>query len=95
MRPLQHPDQLHLQGAIGWLELGNYLEANEELERIQPKLRAHTLVLRVRWDVYVKAKRWDGAQEISRALTEMLPDDPSVWLLHANSFYFAGDYAAA
>jgi len=95
MKLLPHPDQLHLQAAVGWLELGNHAEANEELEKIQASLRAHPLVLRVRWKVYAKAKRWDGAQEISRTLAEMLPDDASVWLLHATTFYYAGDYQAA
>jgi hypothetical protein len=27
----------HLQRAEGWLELGNFVEANEELENITPK----------------------------------------------------------
>src|SRR5262245_61473213 len=95
MKPLPRPDAIHLQAAIGWLELGNHLEANEELEKIQPSLRAHPLVLRVRWDVYAKAKRWASAQEISRELTEALPDNAEAWLVHANSYYFAGDYQAA
>jgi len=29
---------LHFQAAVGWLELGNWLEANEELENITPQL---------------------------------------------------------
>src|SRR5262245_61031236 len=33
LKGLPHPDQLHLQAAIGWLELGNHVEANEELEK--------------------------------------------------------------
>jgi len=31
MKPLPHPDNKHLEAAEGWLELGNYLEENEEL----------------------------------------------------------------
>ncbi len=34
MRPVAPPDSLHLQAAQGWLELGNHIEANEELENI-------------------------------------------------------------
>lgn len=95
MKPLPHQDSIHLQAAIGWLELDNHLEANEELEKIQPILRAHPLVLRVRWDVYAKAKRWDGALEISRTLTEMLPEDVTAWRLHANTLYLAEQTQAA
>jgi len=34
-------DQRQLDAAEGWLELGNWLEANEELERISPEMRGH------------------------------------------------------
>jgi hypothetical protein len=48
MKPLEPPDSLHLQAAQGWLELGSHIEANEELEKIAPQLRAHPDVLKVR-----------------------------------------------
>jgi len=41
MTGLQHPDTFHLQAALGWLEVGNHLEANEELEKITSSLRTH------------------------------------------------------
>ncbi len=31
IKPLEPPDSFHLEAAMGWLELGNHLEANEEL----------------------------------------------------------------
>jgi hypothetical protein len=68
-------DQRHLDAAQGWLGLGNYLEANEELERITPRLRAHRDVLRVRHDVYSAAQKWEAAAEVARALSEMVPHD--------------------
>jgi hypothetical protein len=58
MTELKHPDTLHLQAARGWLELGNHLEANEELEKITASLRAHPAVLEVRWRIYAKAEKW-------------------------------------
>lgn len=36
MKPLEHPDLHHLRAAVGWLELGKHIEANEELEKITP-----------------------------------------------------------
>jgi hypothetical protein len=60
MPPLQPPDSTHLQAAEGWLELGNPLEANEELEKITPELRPQPDVLRVRWQIYAAAKEWEG-----------------------------------
>jgi hypothetical protein len=41
VQSLTPPDSYHLEAAQGWLELGNHLEANEELEKISPALRIH------------------------------------------------------
>ena len=38
MKPLEPPDSFHLLAAQGWLELGNHVEANEELDKITPQL---------------------------------------------------------
>jgi hypothetical protein len=47
MKPLQPPDSHHLSAAIGWIGLSHCQEANEELEKIVPGLRAHPDVLEV------------------------------------------------
>lgn len=74
MNDLTHPDSFHLQAAVGWLELGNWREANEELELISPRQRAHPDVLQVRCKIYDAAQRWDYLAEVANALCTMLPD---------------------
>ena len=76
MNPLPLTDQRHLDAAEGWLGLGDHLTANEELEQISPRLRAHPFVLEMRYEIYAKAKKWDGAVEIARTLSKLLPDNP-------------------
>ncbi len=76
MTPLPLPDQRHLEAAEGWLGLGDHLAANEELEQIKPIFRAHPVVLKVRYEVYSAAKRWDGAVEIARTIARSSPDHP-------------------
>lgn len=71
---LQIQDQRLLEAAEGWLGLDNWHEANEELERITPEMRSHPSVLCLRWQIYAKAKQWEGAYEIARAISEMVPD---------------------
>ena len=75
MTPLQPPDLHHFNAAVGWLQLGNHLEANEELEQIEPRFRVHPDVLVLRWEVYAKLMRWDMAVEVAVALIELVPDD--------------------
>ncbi len=87
MKSLAPPDLHHLRAALGWLELGRHLEANEELEKIMAPLRAHPDVLKVRWRIYAKAERWDACLEIARALTDMEQDKPGGWIDHAQSLH--------
>jgi regulator of sirC expression with transglutaminase-like and TPR domain len=80
MKPLPLEDQRYLEAAQGWFELGNHLEANEELENITVENRAHPAVLEVRWPIYAKAKKWKGALHIASALAQMVPEEPLSWV---------------
>src|ERR1051326_1329281 len=80
MQPHQRPDSLHLGAAKGWLELGNHLEANEELEKITAKLRAHPDVVELRLQIYAKEKKWDACLDIAKAITELAPERAFGWL---------------
>jgi len=76
LKELEIQDQRFLEAAQGWLGLGDWQEANEELENITPQNRAHLEVLFVRFKIYSTAKKWSGAYEIARALSEAVPSDP-------------------
>jgi predicted Zn-dependent protease len=80
MNPLEPHNQHDLVAAQGWVELGNDLEANEELEQITPENRAHPAVFEVRWQIYAKAKKWDAALDIASALVQMVPEEPLGWV---------------
>ena len=83
IKPLEPPDTHHLSAAQGWLELGNHIDANGELEEISPQQRAHPHVLSVRYDVYAQAKKWDGAAEIAGALVKLIPEQSFAWICWA------------
>ena len=68
-------DQRYFDAAVGWLGLGDWQTANDELEEISPAMRAHPDVLRVRYEIYSKAKKWEMAAEVARALSEILPNE--------------------
>jgi tetratricopeptide (TPR) repeat protein len=76
LKPIPLPDQRHLDAAEGWLGLGDHLAANEELEQISASLRAHSVVLEVRYKIYAEAKKWDGAVEIAQTMAKLMPDNP-------------------
>jgi predicted Zn-dependent protease len=86
---------MHADAAMGWLNLGNHIEANEELEKIQPRLRVHPQVLDLRWQIYRKAGKPDACRDLAEALMEVAPDCPLGWIRTAQNLYYAGRYQEA
>jgi len=72
---LSHADRMAMLRAQGWLELKLPLEANEELDEIQPQLRAHPEVLKLRYQVYADTKQWPMAYKIASTLNREFPQD--------------------
>jgi hypothetical protein len=75
MTPLPPSDRRHLEAAEGWLGLGDHLAANEELDNITPRLRAHPDVLKLKFEVYAKAGKWQACADIARAVTRLVPGE--------------------
>jgi hypothetical protein len=77
---LQPPDSHHLRAAEGWIGLGNWREASEELEAISPAQWAHPDVLEVRWHICAQAKKWDACLDVAEATIKLEPNDPGAWI---------------
>jgi predicted Zn-dependent protease len=82
---LDQTDKHHLNAALGWLGLGDWRSANDELDNITSTARAQPLVLSVQYEIYSKAKKWDSAAEIASALVKLLPEQPEFWVSLAYS----------
>jgi tetratricopeptide (TPR) repeat protein len=85
MSRLEPPDTHYLSAAIGWMELGDAVEAEAELDRITAAQQTHPDVLEVRWIVLAQNRRWDAALETSRALLQRAPQRCTGWLHQAYS----------
>ena len=77
----------HLQAAEGWLELGNHLEADAELDSIAAELRAHPSVLELRWQVYAASKKWHACIDIAKTLTKLKPNRAVGWIHYAYALH--------
>jgi tetratricopeptide (TPR) repeat protein len=84
---LKPPDSHHLNAAIGWLELGDHIAANEELEKIAPELRVYPSVLKTRWSIYAKAKKWDVCIDLAVAIKNLAPEDSFGWTRHSYALH--------
>jgi predicted Zn-dependent protease len=80
MEKLEPPDTHYVLAAIGWLELGNPMEARAELDQVQPLQKKNPDVLDVRWELAAREKKWDEALHYARELIHAAPDRSSGWL---------------
>ena len=68
--------QRQLLAAIGFMELGMFQEAVEELESLPPEVRESTTVLAVWLDVYQTWQKWTEALAVASRLIEADPENP-------------------
>ena len=80
MKLLKEPDSIYVRAAQGWLELGNHLEAEEELKKIPAKRRVHPQVLEVRWLICARKGQWETCLRLARILVRRVPERPSGWI---------------
>lgn len=73
--PLEQVDQQHCQAAAGYVELGMFLEADTELDKIDPFNRAAPQVLALRITIYRGLEKWELMQEIAKRLADFQPDE--------------------
>jgi tetratricopeptide (TPR) repeat protein len=69
-----------LQPAIGFLELGMWQEAADEIESLPPERRGDLDVLEVRIEIYREAKAWRLMEVVARELLRQMPEHPAPWL---------------
>src|SRR5690349_18954165 len=88
-------DRLHFEAAEGWLGLGDYLSATEELDRITASSRSAPCVLALRWGIHSAARNWALAAEAAHSLTQFDPDDKRGWLHYCDALHQMQETAQA
>src|SRR5688500_512387 len=83
MSVLRPPDTHYFTAAVGWLELGNPVEAEAELKGISARNRRHPDVLEVKWAICAAEKNWPKALGVAREVLSLKPDRASGWLHQA------------
>jgi uncharacterized protein HemY len=80
VKSLEPPDIYHLSAAVGWLELGDWREADTELRKIASGARTHTDVVEIQLQIYVKAENWDMVALLAKGLCHVNPRMPQFWI---------------
>ena len=84
---LEPPHSHHVNAALGWLELGNFTEAEAELNTLSDEWRACPEVLFVRWEIQARRKDWNAALETATALVGAAPHKPEGWIQQSFSLH--------
>lgn len=77
--PLELDDQQHVTAAEGYAALGMFLDANEELEQVDPDVRHVAEVLAVRVEIYRGLAKWDALATVAKKLAEFDPGEFRWW----------------
>jgi len=78
-------DRSHLLAAEGYLDLGLPLDANAELEKIDPEKRDESEVLILRLEIYETLEKWELVQTVAKALVNRRPDNINWFVSLANA----------
>ncbi len=77
---LEWPASQFAWAALGWLGLGDWRSAADELSRIHPKFLAHPFVARIRVRLWLRQNP-DLALALTNELLKVMPDEPEC-LIH-------------
>jgi tetratricopeptide (TPR) repeat protein len=73
--PLESPDKEFFEAAWGYAQLGMFLDANEELEKIDAFNSAAPEILALRVAIYGGLQKWELAAKMAKRLVEFQPDN--------------------
>jgi tetratricopeptide (TPR) repeat protein len=74
-----------LMPVLGYIDLGMFEDAWEELETLPPELRANGAVLDLRITIYHRLGKWESARMLAESLAKKFPENPHWWIQWAYS----------
>lgn len=69
----------HMEAALGYLQLGLYDDANDEIECMPPRERVSPVALVLRAHIYMELKSWGLLREVAVVLVDTIPEDSDHW----------------
>jgi tetratricopeptide (TPR) repeat protein len=64
-----------LEPFIGYLHLGMFLDANDELEKLPPELKTHPKVLTARLVLLMEMRKWEDGALLGESLIKLWPSE--------------------
>lgn len=74
-----------IEAAHGYIDLGMFQEAWDELESLPPELRAGNAVFEIRLEIFQRMQKWESARMLAESLAKQAPENPAWWLHWASA----------
>ena len=75
----------HLEACSGYITLGMYEDAWNELESLPPEHRANVDVIELRLEIYQALGKWESARVLAESIAKQDPENPNWWIAWAYS----------
>lgn len=72
-----------LEAVEGYLTLGLYQDAWDELDSLPPEIRTEHAVVELRCEIYQRLGKWNAARVLAESMAHRFPENPSWWLTWA------------
>ena len=69
-----------LDAVHGFITLGMYQDAWDELENLPPEFRADDVVLALRIEIFHGLQKWESSRVLAESLAKRSPENPGWWL---------------
>lgn len=80
MEKFDFAEARRLLAAEGWLELGDWQEAEAEVNALAAEKQSWPEILCLRFQIAAKAGQWERAVELAKAVAGKSPEDPFGWV---------------
>jgi tetratricopeptide (TPR) repeat protein len=80
-------DKILLEAAIGWLMLGNSVEAFKELAQVSTEAREEPEALLILWDIQAHDRNWPAAVATADRLIRRSQDQPDGYIKRAYALH--------
>ena len=77
---LNRADQLHLSAASGWIGLGDFDSARDEMNGLSAAAKKHSQALLVQSEYHFAAEEWDLLLPLADEMVRQFPEHDCLWI---------------
>ncbi len=77
------PDEHAISAVVGYISLGMFEDAWQELESLPPEQRADGDVISLRIEILQRLEKWESCRVLAESMAKRFPANPDWWITWA------------